>query len=165
MRGTHPLTFAALLGLVVALTGCATGGSQPAPATTQAIREINLLIQPVALNLDANPGADGIALKVFAVAEGSPKAVPIRKGALDIEAYDGTLEAGQPSGSFHTWHFEPADLAPHQFNTALGTGYNLTLSWAPKVLRRDRVTVAARYVAPDGQAVVSAPIAIAATSH
>ncbi len=126
-----------------------------------AIHELNLLSMPVAVNLDGKDGADGIAIKVFAANQDEPKAVPIRKGHLEILAYDGKVDTAPAAKPFHTWRFSAAELAGYKFTTALGTGYNLVLSWAPQQLTQARVVVVARYLPPHGPPVVSAPNSIA----
>lgn len=112
---------------------------------------------PTALNLDGQPGADTAAVKVFATLAGIPKAAPIRSGILEILAYEGTFDPAHPTAPFHRWRFESADLQRFEFQTLLGTGYNMTLSWSPKVLAGTRLTLIARYLPPDGNPVVSAP--------
>lgn len=162
---------ALLLALVDVALGLATGGcasgpgrvALPRPAAT-AIRELHLFGLPTALNLDAIPGADGVVVKLYAAAPQQPKAVPIAAGVLELVAYDGPFDPARPLAPFHAWRFEAADLVPHKVTTVLGTGYDLVLSWTPKRLAHDRVTVVARWHPPRGPVVTSAPSTIAASS-
>lgn len=157
------LGLSALLGL----GGCATHPRAPQPAGDAPIRELHLFSLPVALNLDAEPGADGIGVKLYAIAAGQVKAVPIRAGVLEFIAFDGTVNFARTPrpDPFHVWQFTPADLARHEILTVLGTGYDLVLAWAPKRLSQGRVMIVARYLAVgDGPVVVSAPSSIAASS-
>lgn len=141
--------------------GCVTDSAPAGSRAVAAIHELNVLSMPVALNLDGKPGADGIAIKVFASNPDEPKAVPIRQGHLEIVAYDGNLDTAPGAKPFHTWRFSVAELVGYEFTTALGTGYNLVLSWAPQQLTRERVVVIARYLPPKGPPVISAPSSIA----
>lgn len=171
------MTVLALAALAM-VTGCVTenpprraganrSGSGIGPlsgSTPHAIRELNLLTMPTALNLDAQPGADGVAVKIFAIRAGEAKASPLRDGRLEIFAFEGTLDPSRPTPSFHSWTFSPDQLRPQQFTAALGTGYNLLLDWSPKVLQGTRLTLIARYHPPEGPPVVSAPGFVAATT-
>ncbi len=160
LAGVWPALLGTWLALVLC-AGCTTDSARAGSPAAAAIHELNVLSMPVALNLDGKPGADGIAIKVFASNQDEPKAVPIRKGHLEIVAYDGNLDTAPGAKPFHTWRFSAADLAGYEFTTALGTGYNLVLSWAPQQLTRERVVVIARYLPPKGPPVVSAPSSIA----
>lgn len=155
---------AAFLAIGVTLAGCATRPVAPAPPRNAVITEVNLITMPVALNLNATPGADGVQLRVFLVAQGHSETVPIPAGRLEIVAYDGSLNPTSATTPFRVWRFNPDDLAPDAFTSAVGAGYNLILSWAPEILTHKRVTVVARYYPPKGPVVVSAPSSIAATS-
>ena len=151
--------------LLATLTACATRTDSPRPPAATAISELNLLGLPMAVNLDAQPGADGVVVKLFATSRASPRAVPIRSGILEISAYP---ESPDPAGlppPFHRWTFTPVDLAPHAFNTALGTGYNLILDWRPRSFPADRVSVIARYQPDQGPPVTSAPSSITASAY
>ncbi len=153
------------LALALALTGCVSNRPTPVRHSTEAITEVHLLAMPVALNLNAAPGADGIQLSVFLVVTGHAKTAPMTTGALEVVAYDGSVNPEHLPSPFQMWRFEPDTLSPYAFNSVVGTGYNLVLSWAPKLLARKRVTVLAKYLPPQGPAVVSAPSSIAATSQ
>ena len=160
-----PRVITLVVASVVTLAGCAS--HQPAPPVQQhlTITEVNLVTMPVALNLNATPGADGVQIRVFFVAQDHSETVPITAGTLEITAYDGSVNPTSTMKPFHNWNFDPNDLALDLFNSAIGTGYDLILSWAPRILTQKRVTVVARYLPPQGPVVVSAPSSIAATSN
>ncbi len=151
------------MALVLALAGCVSSRPTPVRQSPAVITEVNLLTMPVALNLNAIPGADGVQVRVFLVAEGQAKTVPMTAGALEIVAYDGAVNPEHPP--FQVWRFSPNSLIPYRFNSAIGAGYNLVLSWAPKILTQKRVAVLAEYLPPKGSPVTSAPSFIAATSQ
>lgn len=151
--------------LCLLLTACTTNTGNPPSGSRNAINELNLLGLPVAVNLDERPGADGVAVKIFAVNRAKPRAQPIRSGTLEIAAYPGTPSLSALPPPFHLWTFTPTELAPFEFTTGLGTGYNLVLSWVPKLLAADRVTVIARYLPAEGNPVISAPNSITAAAY
>jgi hypothetical protein len=159
------LSIPTALALALALTGCVSSLPTPVRRSSGAIIEVNLLTMPVALNLNAAPGADGIQVRVFLVAQGQAKTVPMASGTLEVVAYDGSVSPEHLPAPFQVWRFGPDALIPSAFNSMVGTGYNLILSWAPRILTRKRVTVLAKYRPPHGPAVVSAPSFIAATSQ
>jgi hypothetical protein len=160
--GGRPLTaWLVPLLLFPLLPGCSsTSPRTPAPSpSADAIREINLLVMPTALNLDGQPGPDAVAVKIFAASATHAQAIPIRDGLLEIAAYSDTLpvDPSVPATPFHLWRFTSAELARHASTTLLGTAYNLTLSWSPKTLTGNRLTLVARHLPPDGTPVSSAP--------
>ncbi len=155
--------FPALLAL--GLAACATKPGAPPPADSATLDELNLLGLPVAVNLDDRPGADGVVVKLFATRRTTPRAVPIRSGTLELTAYPGTPSPTALPPPFHVWTFTPAELATHEFKTALGTGYNLILDWTPRLLSSDRVTIIARHHPDRGQPVSSAPNSISASAY
>ncbi len=163
-RGSWQCAWPALLGALYWLAGCVgctTASPTAGPTAGPPIQELNVLSMPVALNLDGKDGADGIAIKVFAGRQDEPKAVPIQDGNLEIVAYDGNLDATPGAKPFRTWRLSAAELAERAFTTALGTGYNLVLSWAPQHLTQARVVVLARYLPPRGPPVLSSLSSIA----
>jgi hypothetical protein len=154
-----------VLCVAVTLTACATRTDSTRPTPAGAISELNLLGLPMAVNLDEQPGADGVVVKLFAVSLANPRAVPIRSGTLELIAYPGSPNPAALPPPFHRWTFTPAELAPHAFTTALGTGYNLILDWKPRRFPADRVTIIARYQPDQGPPVTSAPSSITASAY
>ena len=114
---------------------------------------------PVAVNLDARPGADGFAIKIYAGGRGNPRPTAITKGTLEILMYDGVLMAPRPEEvpPLHRWTFTANYLDAHQFRTAIGIGYAFTLAWETNRPMQNRITVLARYVPPEGSPVYSSP--------
>ena len=153
----------ALLLVAFLPAGCSSPSSS-SPAAPEAIREINLLVMPTALTLDGQPGADAVAVKIFAATAAHAQTAPLRNGVLEVIAFDGTLDPALPTDPFHTWRFTPADLARRESKSVLGTGYDLTLSWSPKVLRTGRLTLVARFLPPQGRPVLSAPSFVVAAT-
>ncbi len=155
-------------GLVAAfgaggLVGCGTPSRAPAVGSRTMIHELNVVGLPVAVNLDDQPGADGVVVRLFAANRSLPRALPIRSGSLEVSAYEGTPSSAALPVPFQVWTYSPQELARREVSTTLGLGYNLLLSWVPRVLSSDRVTIIVRYQGPDGATVTSAPNSITAS--
>jgi hypothetical protein len=149
--------------LIVALwiAGCAT----TAGGRGERVDEVHLFGLPVAFNVDANPGADGFAVRVFVTKAGGAKGSPINSGVLEVIMFDGVLGAVDVASSqpAQTWRFTPRQLVSLREQTSLGTGYRFALRWQQQPTR-GYITVVARYVPPQGEPVSSAPSAITVSS-
>ncbi|HXG46163.1 MAG TPA: hypothetical protein VNO52_00940 [Methylomirabilota bacterium] len=137
-------------------TGSGRGGGSP-------IQQLHLFSTPVAVDFDATPGADGFAVRIYATNGREAKGVPITRGQLDLLLYDGTpaetgLDAAKP---LRVWSYPARDLKGNVARSPLGVGYRFALPWGEHRPTRDRVTLVARYVAPSGAVVRSAPTTIA----
>lgn len=117
---------------------------------------------PVALNLDALPGADGIVLKLYADHPDHAKPVAIKEGQLDLLLYDGLLDQTTPTNQapLHVWSFTAKQLAKHASNTTIGTGYDFALPWGDNVPQQNYVTVVGRFTPRSGPVILSAPTVI-----
>ena len=153
--------------LAVASLGpaCSSPRSSSASGATRPIERLDLLLTPMALDLDGRPGADGFGVRVYASGRRSAFGSPIGQGALEILMFDGTIRAEDlPLATpLRTWRYEAAELKPFAQKTSIGTGYRFALSWGEQKPRGERITVLARYVAPDKLTVTSAPGAIPLT--
>lgn len=140
------------------LAGCA--GPKTSPDRRALITQLNVMIAPAVLNLDAVPGPDGIGLKLHAFSPTSAKSVAIREGRLEFLVYDrqGVLE--DPPRPFHQWRFEADELAAHRSEAAVGFVYDFLLNWMPKTLASSRIAVVARYHPAQGPTITSTPSAI-----
>ena len=144
------------------ICGCASdqGGSRTKSGkASDQITQLHLITFPTGINMDAIPGQDGIALKVFAGNTARPKPLPVRAGELEILLFDGLLKSssGADSKPLKVWRFSIAELKPHEFTSTIGVGYQLTLVWDDAKPSKGRATVMARLVFPDERAVYSAP--------
>jgi hypothetical protein len=150
------------IALALALCGCSTvsGGHG------ERVDEVHLFGLPVTFNLDAKPGPDGFAVRVFVTKGGGAKGSEIKAGTLDVLMFDGTAGAGELATKqpMQVWHFSPRQLAALREQSSLGTGYRFALRWkeAPS---RSYFTVAARYVPVEGEPVYSAPSTITTTAR
>jgi len=153
------------LGLVLLAGGCSTTSGDGGGAAAD-ISELNLLTLPVALNLDGAPGADGVAIKLYAVAPGAPKPGPIRSGEVEILLFDGLLAPNSTTlpPPARTWRFTAKQLKEWEVRAMVGTGYQLTLRWDRFVPKGERVTVVARYALGKGRYLYSSPGVISCTA-
>jgi hypothetical protein len=142
----------AVFSLIVALslTGCATtsGGRGD-------IDEVHLIGLPVTFNLDARPGPDGFAVRVFVTKGGSAKGAQVTSGALEVLIFDGVtgrdeLAVKQP---LQVWKFSVQQLAALREQSSLGTGYRFALRWQNSPTK-NYITVAARYLPPKGEPII-----------
>jgi hypothetical protein len=143
------------------LSACVSGqkkAARPQAEVPGDVVEVHLMTSPIGLNLDNTPGPDGFEAKIFFNDGRNPKPVPVRKGALEILMFDGTLRAGgegvQP---LKTWRFSMEELAALEFKSKIGTGYNFTLAWGENKPTRQNISVAARYIPSAGEPIFSAP--------
>ncbi len=153
--------FPAALCLVL-ICGCASDGGGTRAGSgkaSDAITQLHLITFPTGINMDAIPGQDGIALKVFAGNTARPKPLPVRAGELEILLFDGLLKsaAGEETRPLKVWKFTIDELKAHEFTSTIGVGYQLTLVWADAKPTKGRATVMARLVLSDERAVYSAP--------
>lgn len=154
------------IGLILLCPSCATSPIASA-GKPSSIQEINLLSMPMALNLDDTPGADGLAVKIFAISAASPKPVPIPNGKLEILLFDGTTTAGDSYNPdpLHIWTFTADDLKAFMFTKAIGSGYDLLLVWGANQPKQSRVTIVARYTPVKGPPIASGPNAVTVLSN
>lgn len=156
-----------LAGLFAIAAGCASSppktpaGSPARPAPSrEGIDEVHLFGVPVPLNLDAQPGPDGFGITVYASNRTVPKGIAVRKGSLTVLMYDGLPPTGPDRGGREprrVWTFDPDALKEHAGRSAMGVGYRFALRWGEAVPTGDRITILARYTAPDGRTVSSLP--------
>jgi hypothetical protein len=140
---------AALLPCWLCLTGCTLVSSSGSTARTS-IEEIHLVTMPLALNLNSVPGADGFAVKIYAVNRKQPKTLAIENGVLEVLMFDGVVQKAATPGvsPLKVWTFTPADLTAVAVSTSIGTAYSFTLLWGDQQPRQDRISVGARYRPP-----------------
>jgi hypothetical protein len=155
------LLLSVLLGLFPACTnpGSPTHSRPAAPVSSSPIDELNLVSMPVPVNLESLPGIDGIVVKIYAVDTRHPRPQPIRSGTVEIRMFDGLVRdvATNTNNLRHVWIFPAQDLSGYAMTTGIGTGYSLPLGWGKDQPRQDKITLAARYLPPQGNPVYSTP--------
>jgi hypothetical protein len=151
----------ARLTLCLLLLICAMGCRSISP-TSKSIDQLHLLVTSVALNLDDKPGADGVGVRLYASHRGETEALAITTGTLDILMFDGNvpLEELPTHTPLYTWSFPAAKLTAQLQETSIGTSYRFAALWGEHEPKDDRVTLVARYTAPGGQPIYSAPSSV-----
>ena len=144
--------------------GCVSepkAGRAAAPSISNrgGIQEINLLAIPVALNLDDKPGLDGFVIKIYPGNRSQPKPLLIEEGAIEVFMFDGipgvTTEAS--SEPRRVWNYTAQELRQYEIGSSIGPCYQLAPLWGDAKPTGSRISVIARYTAPDGRSVTSAP--------
>jgi len=155
---------AAALTLTLLLAGCATSRDPKQPTAKEPfpIDALVLLSAPAAVDVDGNPGPDGIAVRIFGTSQAKTRALAFETGALEVLMFDGIINEQTPASAkpLHAWTNTIAELKPLAVKTALGVSYPLTLLWGKDRPTQDVITIAARYIAPNGRAIYSAPSTI-----
>ncbi len=148
------------------LSGCASKTAptensllKPAPASSPGIDELNMLAVPMALDLDGAPGPDGFVITLYAGKRGLPKPVRIEKGTIEIFMFDGLINENKtpPAEPRKTWTLRASDLAAYRVETSIGSGYQITGLWGDAAPETGKISVMARYTAPNGGKIYSAP--------
>lgn len=140
--------------------GCRAPQTKDLESAPPGVVELNLITSPVALDLDGQPGPDGIAVKLYANEARNPKPVQIREGILEIVLFDGLFGRGtnQPP-VLREFRFTPAELRQREIISNIGTGYQFSLPWARRPSQQF-LSVAARFTRPDGQVAMSRPSSV-----
>lgn len=143
------------------LGGCEpqTIDNRPAPIS-QADRIALLVPENAIVNLDGEPGADGLIAQVMLLKDQGkgPKSVLVN-GEVDILIYEGPKpnKISADTKPFFSWTFTSKQLAERvirQYSTLWG--YALRLRW-DKAPQSSKVWLIARYRPPSGQAIFSSP--------
>ncbi len=149
--------FILALGLF-ALGGCASRRSEGS-AGGRPVERLDLFLLPLALDLDGRPGPDALGARVYAGSRRSAIGAPLTSGRLEMLLFDGVVRADElgQATPLRVWSYEGGKLAAYAQKTSIGTGYRFILSWGEQAPRKERITLVARYTAPDGFVVTSAP--------
>jgi hypothetical protein len=155
-------TAVAIVAAIMA-AGCSSPRSSPRGSTVvRPVERLDLLLTPVALDLDGRPGADGFGVRVYASNRQSTFGNRILEGTLEILMYDGTVRTDglATATPLRTWRYPASELKPYSQKTSIGLSYRFGLRWGEQIPRGARITVVARYEGPDKYVVMSAPGAI-----
>lgn len=132
------------------------------PPQVQTVDHIDLMTPPMASNLDRQPGADGIQVRVF-LYSGSQGIQTVKgSGTLEIMLYDGRIGLQQAAmlQPLRSWTFSPEELTTFTFKWKGLWGYQMALRWGEAEPRASVVTLIARYTAPSGEVVHAEPVPV-----
>lgn len=143
-----------LVGTAGWVAGCTSGGGVGGRSN---VASLHLFAAPAALNLDPEPGADAIGLRLFASGRSAARGIVIGNGTLEIVMYDGSVSEAALASTppRKVWKFSAQELRPFAATSSLGTGYQLALSWGTAVPRQSSASVIARYRDPAGREISS----------
>ena len=138
------------------------GCSSTDTTTKTGIDQLHLLVTSVALNVDDQPGPDGVGVRIYASRRERAEALPIASGTLDILMFDGNLPLDQLRSAQprHTWSYPAEKLKPYIQKTTIGISYRFAALWGEDKPTADRVTFVARHTSPNAKQAYSAPSSI-----
>jgi hypothetical protein len=139
--------------------GCASPDGRAPASSAGDIHQLHLIVTAVAVNFDDTPGPDGFGARVYASTPKSALAPPITRGALELLLFDGVVAAEELASRppLRQWSYPARELKPFLQKTAVGAGYVFTPRWGDARPAKEQITVAARYVSPEGRKVYAAP--------
>ena len=162
--GRHKPSVLICLGLVlcimwvgVAGVGCQTDGT----SVGKSVDSILLFTSAVLFDLDGKPGPDGFSALVYAVHNGIAKPVKITNGTLEIMLYDGNATPVQSLNPRQVWSYSKTDLPRYLSQTSIGFSYNFTLKIDKSKPLPSNVSIGAKYISPDKDAVFAKTVSIA----
>jgi len=164
MRPAAPI---ALMAAAVLVGGCPQNGNvavsrTPPPPVSQVDKVSPEVVHSMPVNWDDRPGPDGLQVRVhfFRLDRDLPVTV---SGTVEFVLYEGRLSTGDVRSArpFRSWAF-PQEALPRQISRSrYGWCYAMQLGWGMHVPRSGVVTLIARYLPPDGPAVLSSPMLVA----
>ena len=126
------------------------------------VDRVLLFTTPAALNLDQDPGVDGIRAMVYTFQHSEARPVAIRDGSVEILMYEGhhsdSAQADQDT-PFQVWSFPSEELAMRAAQSAVGVGYPLVLRWEGR-RPEGEIRVVARVLDEEGDIVYSRPVSL-----
>lgn len=157
-----------LLGLMAgAAVGCAGPvGSGSRPAAVDRVDGVVLESQPVAIDLDGKPGADGVRVRLhFYQVDAQNGLRPVGVlGTVEILLFEGKVqpEAISATKPFHIWQFTASQLQQHQGKDNYGLWcYDFVLNWGQHVPSTRGITLSTRYTPRAGQPIYAPPTTVA----
>jgi hypothetical protein len=154
-----------LIGIALAAGGCTMNGGfgDGGPRSVDRVDRLDLIAQGVAEDWDDRPGPDGVKARLFQyqVVRREPVAVQ-GTGDTEFMLYEGDvrgrLVANTPA--FYTWRLAPGQLRQYESQFYGIPCFAVVLPWGTRTPSSKEVTLVARYLAPDGSVLYSAPTSI-----
>ncbi len=165
-RTWSTVALAAAGAILAGCNGSRQSVSATPPAPVARADEMLLRTSTVAVDLDGEPGPDGVAARVELFK--APGALPVAvKGTLEFYLYEGVVapDALSKAKPFRIWRFAGPQLSPYLVRGIVGWGYTVPLSWGKNAPMASAVTLSARYVDPDGRSTYAMPVTIALTAR
>lgn len=154
--------FISTLGLIGCGDQAGRSNMHQPPELVQRLDAITLMSMPSAINFDHIPGPDGLRVQALLFQTGRDEPV-LGSGKLQFLLYENKVTASQLR-TLHpllTWTYSGQKLARHAGRSMVGWGYAMELRWGPRPPKSKIISLAARYIFPDGRSIYSSPIVIA----
>lgn len=160
-----------LLSLALTLTGCVTVNEsgrtiQPMPEPAARVDRLSVLTSPAPINLDDQPGADGMEIHLYMYKTEPPdRVLPAAPtdGHVEIFLYDGRAQISDIDRrtALKQWTFTAEQLQRFRARDVLGINYAMQLAWGDNHPQAKSITLIIRYVDPTGRIVYAAPTHLA----
>jgi hypothetical protein len=124
---------------------------------------VMLLSLPAAINLDNEPGPDGLRVQVYFFQKDLASPVTVT-GTVDFMMFDGKVTGSEIDTvkPLRVWSLAPASLATCLVRSTVGWSYAADLKWEADKPAGKTVSLTARYSPPDGgQPLYASPVVIA----
>lgn len=144
-----------------------TLGERP-PQPVDFADEIALRTTPSPVNLDDNPGVDGLVVRVELYrVRGTNVELLTVKGALEFSLYEGVVGSAARGEvkAFRTWRYAGKELERFLARGIAGWGYTVPLGWGKPGPSTSSVTLTGKYVPPRGRPMAAAPVTISIRAH
>lgn len=144
-----------------------TLGERP-PQPVDFADEIALRTTPSPVNLDDNPGVDGLVVRVELYrVRGTEVDLVTIKGALEFSLYEGVVGSATRGEmkAFRTWRYAGKELERFLARGIAGWGYTVPLSWGRPGPATSSVTLTGRYVPPRGRPMAAEAVTISIRAH
>lgn len=145
----------------------ALGPGETSVAPSPRVDKLELESFPAAINMDQDPGADGVQLKLRLFNLQQPLAQRLSRGEIEFVLYEGRIpddEIGEAE-PFYIWRYNSAEkLNRHGRKTLVGWQYEMVLAWNKDHAPYTRaITVIARLLRPDKPPLYARPVHITVT--
>lgn len=132
----------------------------PVVAPLPRVDKMELESFPSAVNLDDQPGPDGVSLKLRLYNLDVPLAFALTQGEIEFVLYEGSVKETEIGGAepFYVWKFSSAQIAQSGRKTVVGWQYALSLNWLTKVPTTSVVTLVARIPRPNDGPIYARPV-------
>jgi len=159
-----------LLLAAAAAAGCAETapgrvGEHPPPPVA-AVDHIYPELWPAPVNLDETPGPDGLQASVLFFLRARPLPVTV-SGTVELLLFDGRVGRAEAETvkPLLVCTFRGDDLPKHLRRMRAGWGYSFVLPWGKQAPAAPAVTLAVRYLPPEGPPLYSQPVSIPLAPH
>lgn len=137
----------------------AHNSQSPSPS----IDKVELAAIPTVLNLDDQPGADGVQVQLRLWRAEQPLAALLERGVVEFVMYDGKVPPAQLHAAkpHQVWSYSAQQLKAFSRRTLTGAAYSLALTWGDRSPQSSTLTLTARILRPDAAPLYAEPLNLA----